>query len=407
MFDLGDLQDLTRRVGTHDGAGLDEAALVDHVAALEQLKSASAASQAQLTARLAAQRSAREAAQGVSPDQRCRGLAAEIALARRESPVSGARSLGLAKALVREMPHTLAALAKGEISEWRATLMVRETAVLRREDRAQVDSELASEIGQMGDRQLVGAARSIGYRLDPGSPLRRIKGANADRRISLRPAPDTMTYLTGFLPVAQGVACLAALQRHADSLRGDGDPRTRGQLMADRLVALVTGQDVAQGTPVEIQLVITDSSLLDGDHHPATLRDYGPIPAATGRDLVRTASRAWVRRLYTSPAEGTLVAMDSRRRLFSGQLREFLIARDQICRNLWCGAAIRHIDHLKRVIDGGATDSENGQGLCEACNYAKEAPGWRVTREPGHRHRIKVTTPTGHEYESTAPRLTG
>lgn len=407
MFAFSELQGLIRRVGSHDGAGLDEGALIDHIAALEQIKSAAAASQARLTARLAAQRSAREAAGGIPSHQRCRGLAAEVALARRESPVRGARSLGLAKALVHEMPHTLAALAAGEISEWRATVMVRETAVLRREDRAQVDSELRDVLGRMGNRETAAAARTIGYRLDPGSPLRRIKGANADRRVSLRPAPDTMTYLTGFLPVAQGVACLVALQRHADTLRARGDSRTRGQLMADRLVELVTGQDVAQGAPVEVQLVMSDAALLDGDHTPAILRDYGPIPAATGRDLVRTASRAWVRRLYTHRVEGTLIAMDSRRRLFGGQLREFLITRDQICRNLWCDAPIRHVDHIKQVVEGGTTDSDNGQGLCEACNYAKEAAGWRTTRGPGHRHRVKTTTPTGREYESVAPRLTG
>lgn len=406
MFELSELKSMLARVGAHDGAGLDEAALIEQVSTFEQIKSASAAAQARLTDRLAVQRSAREAVEGVPSGQRCRGLAAEVALARRESPVRGAQSLGLAKALVREMPHTLAALASGEISEWRATVMVRETAVLRREDRAQVDCELADDLGQMGDRQIAGAARAIGYRLDPGSPLRRIKGANADRRISLRPAPDTMTYLTGFLPVAQGVACLATLQRHADSRRAQGDQRTCGQIMADRLVALVTGKDEAEGTPVEIQLVMTDATLLDGAQAPASLRDYGPMPAAVGRDLVRAAGRAWIRRLFTSPADGTLIAMDSRRRLFGGQLREFLIARDQTCRTPWCDAPIRQVDHVRRAVDGGETSSENGQGTCEACNYAKEAPGWRTVRSPGNRHRVRTRTPTGHEYVSVAPKLT-
>lgn len=407
MFDLVELKELLGRVGAHDGARLNEAALVDHIAAMEQLKSASAASQAQLTARLAAQRASREAAEGVPADQRCRGLAAEVALARRESPVRGARSLGLAKALVHEMPHTLAALAAGEISEWRATVMVRETAVLRREDRAQVDDELADSLGQMGDRQIAAAARAIGYRLDPGSPLRRIKGANEDRYVSLRPAPDTMTYLTGFLPVAQGVACLAALRKHADSLRAKGDERTRGQIMADTLVARVTGRATATGIPVEINLLMSDNALLGGTHAPAHLRGYGPIPATLARSMVRDADRAWVRRLYTAPQDGTLVAMDSRRRLFEGQLREFVIARDQICRSLWCDAIVRHVDHVERHADSTDTSTTNAPGVCEACNYAKEAPGWKSARSRGRRHRVKTTTPTGHEYESVAPRLTG
>ena len=50
---------------------------------------------------------------------------------------------GWPPALVGEMPHTLAALSRGLISEWRATLMVRETAVLSVEDRRRVDVRLA------------------------------------------------------------------------------------------------------------------------------------------------------------------------------------------------------------------------------------------------------------------------
>ena len=46
--------------------------------------------------------------------------------------------------------------------------------------------------------------------------------------MTLRPAPDTMTLLTGFLPVAQGVAAYAALTRDADQLKQHGDPRSRG-----------------------------------------------------------------------------------------------------------------------------------------------------------------------------------
>ena len=40
--------------------------------------------------------------------------------------------------------------------------------------------------------------------------------------MTLRPAPDTMTLLTGFLPVAHGVAAYAALTRAADQLKQGG-----------------------------------------------------------------------------------------------------------------------------------------------------------------------------------------
>ena len=108
----------------------DEAGLVVRLTQMERLKSAAAADQARPAARLDAMRRAAEAAAGVPSAKRGRGLASEIALARQDSPARGGRHLGFARALVHEMPHTLAALSSGALSEWRATLLVRESACL-------------------------------------------------------------------------------------------------------------------------------------------------------------------------------------------------------------------------------------------------------------------------------------
>jgi hypothetical protein len=51
--------------------------------------------------------------------------------------------------------------------------------------------------------------------------------------------------------------------------------------------------------------------------------------------------------------------------------------------------------------DGGETSATNGQGLCEACNYTKQAPGWTARPGPGGAgHDVTITTPTGHHYTS-------
>ena len=63
--------------------------------------------------------------------------------------------------------------------------------------------------------------------------------ATEDRTVTIRPAPDTMTYVTALLPVAQGVGVYAALKRAADTTFDD---RSRGQVMADTLVERVTGR---------------------------------------------------------------------------------------------------------------------------------------------------------------------
>ena len=388
---------------------MDDAERIEQIRALEELKAAAAAAQAVVTADFVASQRAQQRAAGVPDRHLGKGVAAQVALARRESPHRGSRLVGLAAALVHEMPATMAALQAGEISEWRATLVARETACLTREDRQAADAELAGRLGELGDGQVEAAARAVAYRLDPYAFTARSQGAVRDRRVTLRPAPDTMSRLSGFLPVAQGVAAFAALSREADALRAAGDARSRGQIMADTLVERLTGQATAAAVPVQVELVMTDRALLSGADEPAHLVGLGPIPAPIARDLARDSDApVWLRRVFARPDDGALVAMESRRRLFPDRLRQFLILRDQTCRTPWCGAPIRHADHVVPVEAGGVTGAENGQGLCEACNHTKQAPGWRARPSPASAgHAVEVTTPTGHTYTSRPPPAPG
>ncbi|NUS36619.1 MAG: HNH endonuclease, partial [Pseudarthrobacter sp.] len=114
-----------------------------------------------------------------------------------------------------------------------------------------------------------------------------------------------------------------------------------------------------------------------------------------------------LRWLYTAPATGELVAMDSKARLFPPGLKRFLQVRDDTCRTPYCDAPIRHHDHITSWQNGGPTAAGNGQGLCEACNHTKETPGWTAKPAPGPPHTVATSTPTGHTYHSTAPPLPG
>jgi hypothetical protein len=391
---------------------VDESALVERIAELERVKSAAAAGQARAAAALDAARRAAEATAGIPAARRGRGVASEVALARRDSPARGSRHLGFAKALVHEMPHTLAALETGVLTEWRATLIVRESACLDVEDRGTLDAELCADpagLDGMGDARVAAAAKTIAYRLDPQAVVDRAAKAETERTVSIRPAPDTMTYLTALLPVAQGVSVYAALRREADMC---GDGRSRGQMMADTLVERVTGRAAAAATPIAVNLVLSDETLLGGSTAPAELGGYGPIPAAVARGLVWGAvsdsrSRATLRRLYAHPRSGALVAMESRARLFPRGLATFIGLRDQRCRTPYCDAPIRHRDHARPWYKGGRTSADNGLGSCEQCNYAKEVAGWQVEPmvDENHRHTAQFTTPTGAQYRSGAPPL--
>ena len=517
-----------------DVAGVD-ARMLAMIGALEAVKAAACAAQARLAVAVDRVRREQEARLGVPAAQRGRGVGAEIALARRESPHRGSRLLGLAKAPVQEMPATMGLLTAGELNEWRATLMVRETATLDQADRIAVDGELAPHLAGLSDREIADRARVAAYRLDPTSPLKRGRHATTERYVALRPAPDTMAILTAYLPVVDGVSCFAALRRHADTLQAAGDTRSRAQLMADTLTERLTGRTPTVGPDIEIGLIMTDRALFGPPAHPhlpdddapdvdaatpasahdggvdepATILGYGPVPASFARALLRDPqatrhdpasqpgqeagpcaerdvrapayrddqagrgvlgpagengetrsgrvveghaqeqthgpgaglggdagpdsspaeakpktsrgeevqqARAWIRRLYTDPATGTLVDVDSKRRLFTPAQRRHLILRDRYCRTPWCGAPIRHADHVTPAGQGGPTSITNGQGLCARCNHTKEAPGWtahaetpptrstetapattQASRTPGE---ITLTTPSGAHYRS-------
>ena len=221
--------------------------------------------------------------------------------------------------------------------------------------------------------------------------------------------------------------------------------------MADLAVQRLGGLALGQVQPVEIHLVMTDMSPClgrgphsrathqpgspagVGDRRPVEVVGFGPVPAAFVRDRLRHGTTAtpasrqpwnrsdaagtgtrstwtrqpreprrdraardpgkpeaavWLRRLYTSPDGRDLVAMDSRRRTFTGLLRQFLVLRDQACRVPWCEAPIRAIDHatpaaradrpapIRATAPAFGTTRQGGTRL--GCSPSP-APGWTPT----------------------------
>lgn len=373
-----------------------DAARIDRIARLEKVKAAAAALQAAESVRFAQSQAETQLAADVHPDKIGRGVADQLGLACRISGFAAARRLGMARALWFDLPQTYQLLTTGEISDYVGSLVVTETRHLDAATRRDVDARItAAAIAQMGPRRAAACARRHAY--------------EAHRRVSLRPAPDTMSLLSGYLPVEQGGACMKSLQEHTDTVKAGGDRRCRDQIMADTFVERVTGQAQAADVNAELQIVMDLDVLLDANNHkPAELAGHGPLPADLARDILATSKgRLWWRRLYASPVGGPLAGGDPHRRSFDGYLRKLIMWRDRDCRDPYCEAPIRHIDHIQRYTDGGLTIYPNGRGACERGNYVREMPGWKVAAISsgldGQFHTIKITTPTGHSYFSRAP----
>lgn len=451
---LAGVLDLIRQASVD---GLPEGELLQVVTLLESAKGAAAALQARATARFVEQRddraAERRAAQEISDREATsarRSTRSEVALARRVAPGQADRHVGCARALVHELPRTMAALTAGLISEWRATLVVRETACLSPDDRLEADRRLAEGLTRWGDKALVAAAQRICIDLDQEALVERRRRAVASRRVSVRPAPDGMAWLSVLGPMVEVVGAHVALRaaeqaRHV--LTGDpetdaarvADQRSAGAWQADTALELLSGRAPGQPQPVEVGLVMSESVLLpvsgdgEGRSEQVEVTGVGPMPPESAREhLLRLleesddaiaeatesharqrAAAVWLRRLWASPDGRDLVAMDSTRRRFHGGLRRFVELRDQTCRVPWCDAPVTQVDHVIRASRGGATSAANGLGLCQRHNLDKEQPGWTVEvtstgLDPGGgAHEVVVTAPTGGAYRCTAPPLLG
>jgi hypothetical protein len=396
-----------------DGSPVPDADRIDRLDRLERVRAAVVAVQAAEMVRFASSQVAEQLAADVHPKRIGQGIADQIALACRVSPWEGSRRLGMARALWFDLPETYAQLTQGRLHERVAEQVVTETRHLDVEQRRAVDTAVnAAGIATMGVRAAAQCARKHAYEADPKGYVDRGKTERKHRRVSLRSAPDTMSLLTGYLPVEQGVACWASLRKPADALKAAGDPRSRDQIMADLLVERLTGQANAEDVNIEVQLLMPLDCLLDPTvERAAQLLGFGPLPGPLGREIVLTSKgRKWWRRLFTCPTGASGMAViggDPQRRRFDGWLAQLIQLRDQTCRDPHCDAPIRHTDHVVPSRSGGPTTLANGRGVCARGNYVREMPGWKIDLVSngvfGRPHTIQITTPTGHRYTSEAP----
>jgi uncharacterized protein DUF222 len=418
---LGELTDTATTDTTENDRAVD-AARIDAIGLLERIQAAAAATQAALSVGFGRSQVATQQRQ-VLRDPRAvgRGIADQLALACRISPTEGSRRLGIARALHTDLPATAALLRDGRISFYVAGLVVSETRHLDPDRRRTVDALIAAGLAGCAPRQAAALARRHAYAADPAGYVARGRTARTDRRVTVRPAPDTMSVLSGFLPVEQGVACWAALRAHTDSLKNAGDARTRDQIMADTLIERITGQARATDVQAEVAIVIPVDSLTDpttpatdpavgsgsGFAPMAELLGYGPLPVPLAREiLAESRGRRWWRRLFTAP-HGSIAGGDPTRRCFDGTLATLIGYRDGgRCREPFCDAPARHTDHIAAYRVGGPTTFTNGRATCVRSNQVREMPGWQVrlahNGHGDHPHTVITVTPTGHTYTSRA-----
>ena len=330
----------------------------------------------------------------------------EIGMARNISPSIAGRQYGFAVGLAR-MPQSTEVFRSGRISERTARAVVRETIGLTVEQITALDECLAPRLPGLTTFKASAAARHLTIEIDAKAAYERTKANRSDRFVSVFPEGDGVAILQVRGPAEQIVAAFDALNAHARAECAAGDGRTLGQLMSDTLVERVTGLAHATDVSVEIGLVMSTEGLLRTEQVPAMLAGFGPVPPELAHDLCAAGEQTWLRRLFTDPVDGSLVARDPRRRRFDGPLAKLITSRDRTCRQPGCDCRIRDLDHVLAHHRGGQTRADNGQGLCRRSHTLKHLPGWSVTTNANNPGDMIWRTPTGHRYSSTEPPMFG
>lgn len=320
------------------------------------------------------------------------------------------RSMATSRRLVQSMPGMLTALARNALRAQSVHKIGSSMGPVTPEVREQVDELLTAQLsdlkdcgtGEIGDH----VAKAL-HSLDPAGAADRHREAKKERHVTIRRADHGMATVTALIPAIDGARIRKGLSVAAEGARAHGDRRGHQQIMADLFTdALIGRGDGVDPSALEVCVVITDRSLFVPAHaDAASIEGFGSVPYEHVREEMLRVAKAeedtelslTMRRLYTDPDDGQLVAVESRSRAFPTSLTRFLTLAHQTCRAPHCDASIRQMDHIVPWSEGGETSLENGNGLCAADNQ-KESAGEKVEvvlDEDGVRRTVRWTSRYG------------
>ncbi len=305
------------------------------------------------------------------------------------------------RALVARLPNTLAALDRGDIDLYKASKVMQLTREVSDEVAAQVDAWLAK---RLADRDPGAIRSSVNYavqKFDYDGYHERAAKKRALRHISLEHNDETMSTLSGHLPVELASSIYASMSRAARARRNKDKSRTldqhRADIFAERLLA-----EEGHGKPrAHIHIYVDFLTLIGARKDPATLAGYGPIPDWLVREIATEPDSTWSR-LITDSATGQLLEAGADKYRSPASLARLIMARDRECTQpgCHCPAEFSEIDHIIPRARDGKTTHHNCHMRCKTHNLLREEPGWSA--EPTGNGGTIITTPSGHTYE-TAP----
>lgn len=299
-----------------------------------------------------------------------------------------------AAALLHRAPRVWALFREGDIAAPNARTIADHLATLPEPAWAPFEQAVLAPAETLAPARFRTLARAAFERLEP-EPEQRHELRSAFRRVHLEHDVDGMSWFSAYLPAAAGERAMARIESCARSLASAPDEsRTLDQLRADvagDLLAGVLGTGPAAGVSVAVTVPVL--TLLGASEAPATLEGYGPIDAATARELAGHAPS--FTRILTHPISGVVLDIDRTSYRVPADLKRWLAIRDgNLCTFVGCGRHARDcdLDHTVDWADGGPTSAANLAHLCRNHHRIKHNTAWTLGNDDG---RLTWRSPTG------------
>ncbi|GAA4392642.1 HNH endonuclease signature motif containing protein [Tsukamurella soli] len=258
---------------------------------------------------------------------------AAIAVRLRVSTFAARAQIDTAVALVERLPRVFALAGLAVIPYYRVELILHRARILDTEQAARFDALLAGELEAEPERifskgQLIDLCDRLVHHIDPDGVEQQNETAKQDRRVEFTPDLDGMAWVNAHLTASEAREVHGRLEKLAGTVCSE-DPRTRDQLWADALMAVMEGyatlgcrcplagctlRERRRGggagldTIVEILVVANAATLAGTDQRPGYLAGHGVISAGHVRDL---AARPDARLRPVTVPDGTTTPDDT------------------------------------------------------------------------------------------------
>jgi hypothetical protein len=336
---------------------------------------------------------------------------AEIRVALRLTRRAAENELSFALGLHGRLPQVFDSLMVGLIDVRRARTIERHTLDLPLATARTITHRVLSDAPQLTTGQLSARLERLRMEVQPEEARQRLEHAVAERRVVIEPTTEGTAHLRALhLPPEKAAAIMRRLNRHARSLKHDGETRTMDQLRTDTLIDTLITDTTGTGSGdvgatrdrgvrdrgvVDIHVGLDTLTALND--HPGELAGYGPVIADIARQVAQDQLNAQWTYTVTNP-DGLPVATGTTRRRPTATQHRRVTARNHTCVFPGCRMPARDcdIDHTTAWQDGGPTNVNNLAPLCPYDHRIKHSAGWTYRHLPGS--TMQWTTALGHIY---------